>query len=191
MKPYWMKSVLSRDSLQVEQAFGTEVEDEVDDGEVGEKAVLVGENLIIGRTFGYVRMSFCFLEILGAMDFRLQVDEFAAFFYQTFVQVQQKGPFLLVDGAEVVLQVFKKGGVVVAGFQGIPVLVLPVLMIADAHVLHQALSTHQEIAFIHRYGELQRPVRSVDDTAVSQGLLVEMFVLLNIAWFARTKLGEP
>ena len=180
------------EAVQVKDTLWPKVEDEVDDGEVGQEVVFVGKNLIIRMVFGNSRMPFFFfLEISGALQVGGNINKLAAFLDEGFVQVHQERPLFLIDGEEVVLQILEEGGVVVTGCQGVPMLMLPVLVVADAHVLHQAFPTRQEVALIHRHRERERPVGGVDGAAVAEGLFVEMLILLNAAWFARTELGEP
>ncbi len=111
-----------------------------------------------------------------------QVEELAALLYERLVEVDEVGPPLLVERAEVVLQIFEEWGVVVAGFQGIPMLALPLAVVADAHVFHGAFPV-AEGAAVYGYGEVERSVGRVDGAAVAYGLLLVVFVLLNPSWF--------
>lgn len=110
--------------------------------------------------------------------------------YERFVEVDEVGPPLLVERAEVVLQIFEEWGVVVAGLQGIPMLALPLAVVADAHVFHGAFPV-AEGAAVYGYGEVERSVGRVDGAAVAYGLLLVVFVLLNPSWFVSQEVDEP
>lgn len=177
--------------VEVDEAFAGEVEDEVDDGEVGEKAVFVGEDLVVGWQLGGGLGRRSADEIGGSLYLRVDVDELAAEVDEGFVHVHEVGPPALEERTEVVLKVFEEGGVEVGGLDGVPVLMLPVGAVADTHVAHQAFGSCGEVGFVNGYGELEWSVGRVDGATVADGLLVEVLVLLKKNWFAQVKLSEP
>ena len=151
--------------------------------------MLVAEDLIVGvrnkfTTGGDACVGVCLANVW------LQVEELAALMDECFVEVDEECPWLLEDGAEVVLQVFEEGGVEVACLQCIPVQPLPVGMAADANVSHRAFP-FCEGAAVNGNGQVQRSVGRVDGASVADGLLLVVFVLFNQNWFVSQKVDEP
>lgn len=76
----------------------------------------------------------------------------AALADECLVEVDEEGPVLFVEWAEVILQIFEEWRVEVTRLECVPMLTLPVGVGADAHVLHQAMPP-MEGASVHGDGQ--------------------------------------
>lgn len=151
--------------------------------------MLVAENLIVGMwdkftAGGDACVGFCLLDVW------LQVEKLVALMDECFVEVDEECPWLLEDGTEIILQVFKEGGVEIACFQCIPMLSLPVGVAADAYVSHRAFPFFEGAA-VNGNGQVQRSIGRVDGASVADGLLLIVLVLFNQNWFVSQKVDEP
>jgi len=81
------------------------------------------------------------------------VDEFAALMDESLVEVDEVGPPFLIDGQKVVLKVFEEGRVEIGRLNGVPVLMLPVAAITDAHVSGKAFGGRREVGLVDGYAE--------------------------------------
>ena len=169
-------------SFKKEYGFLAHVEQKVDDGEVGQEAVLLLKNLIIGLG-NEVGGGGDAGVLLSSSEVGLEVQQFAALGNEDFVKVHEERPVAFVEGAEIVLKIFEEGGVEVGSLQGVPMLVLPVAVGADAYILHLALSG-DEVGFVDGDGKIQQAIGRIDGASVANGLLVVVFVLLNENGFA-------
>lgn len=172
-----------------EHGFVPHIENQVDDGEVGEEGVFVLEDLVVWLGMEVYRgcdacVGFCLFEC------GVDVEQFAAFVDEGFVEVYEEGPRSLVEGTEIVLEVFEEGRVEVGGLQGVPMLVLPIAVGADAHILHQAFAAHKG-ALVHGDGKGKRTVGRIDGATVAKGLLVVVLVLFNEDRLALLEGNEP
>lgn len=181
--------------LQYQQAFGSHIEQQVRDAQVGQEAQPFLEHLVIGlrAEVGVLRAEVllgvdAFAEVVfagsegglvvrGAFHLRFQPDERADQAAQGFVEVGQELVLLFVEGAEVVLVVFEERGMVVGRFQSIPVQVAPVAVVGDADVLHGAL---QRVRLDDGHRERQRAVRRGNGAAVAVGLLQVVVAVFHI-----------
>ena len=125
----------------------------------------------------------------------MDVDEFAAFLNQSLVEVEQIIVFLFVERTKVVLIIFEKWTVEVAGAECLPMLVSPVTVVADAEIANESASV---IGLLHGNGEGKRSGWRVDDAAVAIGLLDVAFVCFHInntssvgTLFCSEELGKP
>ena len=73
---------------------------------------------------------------------------------------------MLIEWSEVVSVILKEGRLPVAAHQRVPVLVAPVSVVADAYVLGGGMAAGLHDGNAQR----ERPLRTVDETAVAQGL---------------------
>lgn len=127
---------------------------------------------------------------MSTRDVWLNVKHLATFLYQGFIEVDEESPLLLIEGAEIILQIFKEGRIEVTCLQSVPMLPLPGVVCADAHIFHQAFSLH-EIAAVYRNGKVQRAIRGINRAAIANSLLMVVLVLFNENWLARHKADEP
>ena len=169
-------------SFKKEYGFLAHVEQKVDDGEVGQEAVFLLKNLIIGLG-NEVGSGGDAGVLLGSSQVGLEIQQFAALGNEGFVKVHEERPAAFVKGTEIVLKILEEGGVEVGCLQGVPMLVLPVAVCADAYILHLAFSG-DEIGFVDGNGKIQQSIGRIDGASVANGLLVVVFVLLNEDGFA-------
>ena len=127
---------------------------------------------------------------MSTRDVWLNVKHLATFLYQGFIEVDEKSPLLLIEGAEVILQILKEGRIEVTRLQSVPMLPLPVVVCADAHIFHQAFSLH-EIAAVYRNGKVQRAIRRINRAAIANSLLMVVLVLLYHYGLSLDKGREP
>ena len=127
---------------------------------------------------------------MSTRDVWLNVKHLATFLYQGFIEVDEESPLLLIEGTEIVLQILKEGRIEVTRLQSVPMLPLPVVVCADAHIFHQALSLH-EIAAVNRDGKVQRAIWGINRAAIANSLLMVVLILFNENWLARHKADEP
>ncbi len=111
---------------------------------------------------------------MSTRDVWLNVKHLATFLYQGFIEVDEKSPLLLIEGTEIVLQIFKEGRIEVTRLQSVPMLPLPVVVCADA-----------------RDGKVQRAIRGINRAAIANSLLMVVLILFNENWLARHKADEP
>ena len=199
--------------VQIQGTFGSQIEDKVYDGEVWQKTMFVGEDLVVGEPpvpprgracawgrnkLGGARYDMllsvhaCPSNSLSSFGEWLRVgplgplkgNKFYTFQNEFLIQVHEPFPPFIIYRAEVILEIFKEGRVVVARLEGIPMLFLPVAMVAYQYILHQALALHKGTP-IHRDGERKRPVRRIDPAPVVQSLLLIVCPLFYQNWFVR------
>ena len=127
---------------------------------------------------------------MSTRDVWLNVKHLATFLYQGFIEVDEKSPLLLIEGAEVILQILKEGRIEVTRLQSVPMLPLPVVVCADAHIFHQAFPLH-EIAAVNRDGKVQRAIRGINRAAIANSLLMVVLVLLYHYGLSLDKGREP
>ena len=127
---------------------------------------------------------------MSTRDVWLNVKHLATFLYQGFIEVDEESPLLLIEGAEVILQILKEGRIEVTRLQSVPMLPLPVVVCADAHIFHQAFSLH-EIAAVYRNGKVQRAIRGINRAAIANSLLMVVLVLLYHYGLSLDKGREP
>lgn len=96
----------------------------------------------------------------------IYVEQAAQERLQCQVVVGQVLPLLLIEWSEVVSVILKEGRLPVAAHQRVPVLVAPVSVVADAYVLGGGMAAGLHDGNAQR----ERPLRTVDETAVAQGL---------------------
>lgn len=170
--------------VEDEYALGTHVEQKVRDAQVRDEAVLLLEHLIICCRMKLMVVlpsglgGYCMTKIghsigvLSVFDSRLQrhvqSDEAARQPSQLHIEIVEELELLLVEGTEVVLVILEEGGVAVGRLEGIPVLMAPVAVVADADVAHQALALS---ALLGGDGERQRAVGIGYEAPVAIGLL--------------------
>ena len=172
--PLWggWEGLLEETVLENDDGFWSHVEDEVNDAQIGQKTMFGGEYLIVGcgtersierevllggddvaKISDSIGRNNCFLLVLsGALQPRMNVDEFAAFRYQCFVEIEQIVMFFLVERTKVVLIVFEERTIEIAGTESLPMLVSPVAVFADAEVADESASVGW---LLHRNGEQQ------------------------------------
>jgi hypothetical protein len=104
------------------------------------------------------------------------------------VEVEEKLPLSLEERAQVVGQELEEGALAIGREQGVPVLVPPVAVVAQADVFHGAFQ-----AVVLRDGQRQRlqAVGGGDDTAVAVGLLHEIVMSLDEAAVITVELLVP
>ena len=127
---------------------------------------------------------------MSTRDVWLNVKHLATFLYQGFIEVDEESPLLLIEGTEIVLQILKEGRIEVTRLQSVPMLPLPVVVCADAHIFHQAFSLH-EIAAVYRNGKVQRAIRGINRAAIANSLLMVVLVLLYHYGLSLDKGREP
>ena len=82
------------------------------------------------------------MEVLGGgLQRHMQSYEVAHKLCQLHVEVVKKRHLLLVEGTEIVFVVEEEGSVAIGCLQGVPMLMTPVAMIADADVSHQTFAS--------------------------------------------------
>lgn len=190
--------------LQHQQALRSHVEQQVNDAQVGQETQFLLKYLIVGlwREVGVFQSEIlfgvdAFAEVClicgelgpvfgGAFQFGLYVEQGADEAAEFFVEVYQELISLLVEGAEVIFVVFKKGCMVVCRFDGVPVQVSPVAVVGDADVLHGAF---QRVRLHGGDGECQFAVWCGDGAAVAVGLFHVVVVLLNEYFVVCQQLG--
>ena len=96
----------------------------------------------------------------------IYVEQAAQERLQCQVVVGQVLPLLLIEWSEVVSVILKEGRLPIAAHQRVPVLVAPVSVVADAYVLGGGMPAGLHDGNAQR----ERPLRTVDETAVAQGL---------------------
>jgi len=164
--------------FQDEDAFLTHVEDEINDAEIRKESVSLLENLIIGNCCSpCIHKGRTAHVVWATLQVGLNIKKFTALEDECLIEVYEKLPMLFVERAEIILKILKEGRVEVGGLKCIPMLMLPVAMSADANVFHQTLAT-RKIAMVNRNGKVKFPVWRVDGTAIANGLLREVLVLL-------------
>ena len=167
-----------------EYALGTHIEKQIHDAKVGDEAMLLLEHLIVCRRtercvllprylgsdhMAKIVHSIGMLEVFVRRAKRyIQPDEVAHQLGQLQVEVVEKRYLLLVERTEVVLVIQEEGSVAIGSLQGIPMLVSPITMIADANVAHQALSLS---TLLGRDGECQGTIGVGNEATVAVGLL--------------------
>ena len=179
--------------VEDEYALGPHVEQEVHDAQVGDESVLLLEHLVvccgavvlvvlpgglghycmaeIGHSIG------TFLVYFGWLQRCVYPDEAAHQLGQLPVEIVEELNLLLVKGAEVILVVLEEGGMAVGRLEGVPVLVAPVAVVADADVAHQALAFG---ALLGGDGECQRAIGVGNEAPVAVGLLGVAVASLDI-----------
>ena len=175
---------------KIEDAFGSHVEQQVENAEVGQEAGLLLIHLVIavrhevGIGCGMLGIDsrsevgeWCRLEgwrdeIGCQSDRRMNVDEFAHFYADGLVEIEQKRPSLLKERAQVIGIVFKERGVAVGRLQGLPVHVAPVAVVADECILHAMTILERDW-----HGEGLHPLGGGNETAVAEGLFGKGLVL--------------
>ena len=68
----------------------------------------------------------------------MDVDEFAHLLADSLVEIYQEVPFLLKEWSDVVLIVFEERALAIGTLQGIPMNAPPLVVVADADVLHRS-----------------------------------------------------
>ena len=92
---------------------------------------------------------------------------------------------------EVVLKIFKERRIEIGCLKGIPMLSSPIIMIAYAHIFHQAFSSYK-IRPVYWHRKIQNAIRRVDSATIPDALLDIMFMLFYENRFtALLKSGEP
>jgi len=142
---------------EIEDAFITHVEQEVEDRKVGQEAMLLLIHLIIRlgleirirqRVLGADRLAKVDFRgrrkeeggrsiLRGQGDFGLDVDQFAHFSPNGLVEIEQIVPTLFEERTDVVLIIFKEGRLAVGTLQGVPMQMPPVAVVADARILDE------------------------------------------------------
>ena len=177
------------DALKIEDGFRPHAEEQVQDAEVGQKAVLLPEDLPIGAR----AESGVGLRMLGADDVAvvaqslgagvvrrgvahrgLDVHQLADLLPDGLVEVDQILVLLLEEGTDVVGVVLEEGAFAVGALQGVPVDPPPLVVVADAQVAGLCLFG----GVLHRHGQRLRPVGGGDDSPVAVGLLLVGVALL-------------
>jgi hypothetical protein len=194
-----------RNALQEDEAFGAAVEEHVDDAEVGDKAQLLEEDLIIRtgeecgidcpivffRVDDVAEVVFVGCERLsvfvGATDDGLHIYQSADEAGERFVEVDEVGEVLFVERSEVVLVelVIRRG--VVSRLDGVPMQVAPLAMVGDTYVTHL---TFYGIGLDDGDGETDDAIGTADAATVAIGLFHIMVVLLQIYLIILEEFGE-
>lgn len=139
--------------LQQEKRFGTHIEEQVQDGEVGDKTVTLCEYLVIryqrsciyGRAFGVYGFAHVYIADAGSQILRavlrivIYTHKSADGFAQGFVEVEKVSVFprARIKRPEIVAVVFEERGGVVGRCYRSPVKVLPVIVVRYQHIACQ------------------------------------------------------
>ena len=105
----------------------------------------------------------------------LHVEEFAKLFGYRHIEVDEILPLALEERTYVVFVIHKERTLAVSRHYGVPVLVAPLAVVADANVAHRTL---RSLVTLNRHGERLHSVGGSNETAVAIGLLAEVVVLL-------------
>lgn len=190
--------------LQHEAGLRSHIEEQVHDAQVGQKAVLLLEHLIVGRRserlVGFIARFGAdgFSEIVGLHGGGVnvvtgrayvgcQAEPMANQLLEGRVKVDEVGEVLTVDGQKVVGHIFKKRAVLITTFQGVPVQVAPVAVVAQPDVACR----HFAFAFVHdgqRQGQLT--IGAGYEAAVAIGLLDIVVVAVQNDVGRTIELGE-
>ena len=87
----------------------------------------------------------------------MEVKQFETLMNESFVEVHQECPLLLINGTEIILQIFKERRLKIGGLDGVPMLPLPIAVGADAYIFHQAFTT-DKVAFVDGDREVELPI---------------------------------
>ncbi len=176
------------------------VEQQVDDGEIGQEPELVLENLVVrcGQAIAVVWLA-CFFrmyfqakvifsvrgECLSEPDISAGLQDFQEGECELRVEVEQEIEFLLEKGFQGILVIEVERGVVVGGFDGAPVCALPRGDILDAHLLDDS----HPVVMDRGDDEVQHSVAVHDDGPVAIRLFLIPLFSVNEC-FARKQEGE-
>jgi hypothetical protein len=182
--------------LEVENALGTLVKQQVEDAEVGQEAVALRTHLIIrcGVEVGVGQRMLranSLAEVDNGIILRWQhdilfrecylwphVEQLAHGVHDVEVEVEEKGVSFLEKGSQVVGIKLEEGCLAVGRHQGVPVQMSPVAVVRDTNIAHGAF---RAVVSFYGHGERLRTVGRGYDAAVAIGLLHKVVVLLNDA----------
>ena len=102
-------------------------------------------------------------------------------------EVQEEAGRTLVERCEIISIVFEEGRVPIGAADGVPVVMPPVPVVADAKVADFSMAG----SLLQRNAQVNGAVRTCYDTAVPIGLLQIVFVLLYEHMGGRCEVGEP
>lgn len=115
-----------------------------------------------------------------------QADEATHQFGELHVEIVKERYLLLIEWPEVILVILEEGGVTIGRFQGIPMPMAPVPMIADTDVTHQTLAP---CGFLGRDSECQKAIGISNQAAVAVGLLAVTVMCLNVCYICAAQLA--
>lgn len=188
-----MRGALRVAAVEDEARFGAEIEEEIDDGEIGQKAVAVGKHLGVGQglemwipvvpEFGADAFAqvddFAFeaggVEIVAVVDVEVgtEVEQAEDGVLQLGVEVDQPSLLAAIDGRKLVGIVGEIGTAVVGRDEGVPMEVAPSAVVGQADVAHRRFGV-AALVFRPTFNgnrEGLDAARGGDQAAVAVGLL--------------------
>ena len=175
--------------LQKENAFGTHIEQEVENAEIGEETSLGRKDLIVGlgreeriglRTLGHdgiaiidnIVIQQVALDILLCQrDGRTHVEQGAYYGTNLHVEVEKEVVATIEERVKVVGIVFEERRLAISSLQRIPMELTPAPVVADAQVSYGTAVEVDALRALDGHGECLRSVGCCNDAAVAEGLL--------------------
>lgn len=123
---------------------------------------------------------------IGNRNLRANVQKLYHLLSNLHIEIEEEFVFLLIEGADVVLVIFKERALAVGGEERIPVDVAPVGVVGNADVFHR-----QRCVVVRWDGERERAIGGGNNHTVAIGLLDKALMALYQALVVAVQLLIP